>query len=90
MEQVVGEMMGNFLPTSQEFIMRNMQLLAHPHKSVQVLLHRDASDQLPPASFLPLEVALNQVWGVRRKPLLSAQPDRLASPLPFRARRGWP
>ena len=64
MEQVVGEMMGNFLPTSQEFIMRNMQLLAHPHKSVQVysiVMLLISSTGV----FLPLEVALNKVWGVR-------------------------
>jgi len=64
MEQVVGEMMENFLPTSQAFIMRNMQLLAHPHKSTQlysILMLLISSTGV----FLPLEVALNQVWGVR-------------------------
>jgi YihY family inner membrane protein len=64
MEQVVGEMMGNFLPTSQDFIMRNMQLLAHPHKGTQVF----SIVMLLVSStgvFLPLEVALNKVWGVR-------------------------
>ena len=64
MEKVVGEMMGNFLPTSQDFIMRNMQLLAHPHKGVQVF----STVMLLVSStgvFLPLEVALNAVWGVR-------------------------
>ncbi len=64
MEKVVGEMMGNFLPTSQDFIMRNMQLLAHPHKSTQVY----STIMLLVSStgvFLPLEVALNKVWGVR-------------------------
>jgi len=64
MEQVVGEMMGNFLPTSQEFIMRNMQLLAHPRKSTQlysILMLLITSTGV----FLPLEVALNRVWGVR-------------------------
>ena len=64
MEQVVGEMMENFLPTSQEFIMRNMQLLAHPPKSTQlysiVMLLISST-----GVFLPLEVALNKVWGVR-------------------------
>jgi YihY family inner membrane protein len=65
MEQVVGEMMNNFLPTSQEFIMRNMQLLAHPHKGAQafsiVMLLISST-----GVFLPLEVALNAVWGVRK------------------------
>jgi len=64
MEQVVGEMMGNFLPISQDFIMRNMQILAHPHKgtqafSIAMLLISSTG------VFLPLEVALNKVWGVR-------------------------
>jgi YihY family inner membrane protein len=64
MEQVVGEMMENFLPTSQEFIMRNMQLLAHPHKSTQ--LYSIAMLLISSTGvFLPLEVALNKVWGVR-------------------------
>src|SRR5438105_9116984 len=37
MEQVViHDIMYNFLPSNQEFIMRNMVLLVHPHKSTQV------------------------------------------------------
>jgi YihY family inner membrane protein len=60
MEQVVGEMMRNLLPTAQDFIMRN----AHPNKgtaifSVAMLLVSSTG------VFLPLEVALNAVWGVR-------------------------
>src|ERR1700712_2269667 len=35
MEQVVGDMMKNLLPVGQEFVMRNMQLLTHPHKGTQ-------------------------------------------------------
>jgi YihY family inner membrane protein len=65
MEKVVGEMMGNFLPTSQDFIMRNMQILAHPKKGAQVfsiVMLLISSTGV----FLPLEVALNQVWGVAR------------------------
>jgi membrane protein len=64
MEQVVGEMMSNFLPSNQDFIMRNMQLLAHPHKGAQVysvIMLLISSTGV----FLPLEVALNRVWGVR-------------------------
>jgi membrane protein len=60
MEQVVGEMMRNLLPTAQDFIMRN----AHPNKgaaifSIVMLLVSSTG------VFLPLEVALNHVWGVR-------------------------
>src|SRR5438309_9444195 len=32
MEQVVGEMISTFLPSNQAFVMRNMQLLAHPRQ----------------------------------------------------------
>jgi YihY family inner membrane protein len=64
MELVVGEMMTNFLPSNQDFIMRNMQILAHPHKGTQiysVIMLLISSTGV----FLPLEVALNGVWGVR-------------------------
>lgn len=65
METTVGEMMRSFLPTGQDFVMRNMQLLAHPHKRTEVfslvmLLITSTG------VFLPLEVALNNVWGVKQ------------------------
>jgi YihY family inner membrane protein len=64
MEQVVGDLMRSFLPTGQEFVVRNMTILARTHKSTQVwsvvmLLITSTG------VFLPLEVALNRVWGVR-------------------------
>jgi len=65
MEGVVGDMMKNLLPVGQDFVMRNMQLLTHPHKNAQlfslVMLLITST-----GVFLPLEVALNQVWGVRQ------------------------
>ncbi len=65
MVQVVREMMFYFLPSNQDFIMRNMELLAHPHKGAQiysvVMLLISCT-----GVFLPLEVALNGVWGVRK------------------------
>jgi YihY family inner membrane protein len=63
MEQVVSDMMRGFLPVGQDFVMRNMQLLAHPGKGVQVfsLVMLLISST---GVFLPLEVALNNVWGV--------------------------
>jgi YihY family inner membrane protein len=64
MELVVGNMMRGFLPVGQDFVMRNMQLLAHPGKGVQifsVVMLLISSTGV----FLPLEVALNSVWGVR-------------------------
>jgi YihY family inner membrane protein len=65
MESVVGEMMHGFLPVAPDFIMRNMQILAHPKKGTQVfslvmLLITSTG------VFLPLEVALNNVWGVKK------------------------
>src|SRR6516225_4193715 len=65
MEQVVGDLMRGFLPVGQDFVMRNMELLAHPRKGVQflslVMLLISST-----GVFLPLEVALNNVWGVRK------------------------
>jgi YihY family inner membrane protein len=65
MELVVDDMMKNLLPVGQDFVMRNMQLLAHPHKGTQlfslVMLLITST-----GVFLPLEVALNNVWGVRQ------------------------
>jgi membrane protein len=65
MEAVVSDMMKNLLPVGQDFVMRNMQLLTHPHKNTQlfsVVMLLITSTGI----FLPLEVALNAVWGVRR------------------------
>jgi YihY family inner membrane protein len=65
MESVVSDMMKNLLPVGQEFVMRNMQLLTHPHKGTQlfsVVMLLITSTGI----FLPLEVALNAVWGVRQ------------------------
>jgi membrane protein len=65
MEEVAGDMMKNLLPVGQDFVMRNMQLLTHPHKGTQffsVVMLLITSTGV----FLPLEVALNGVWGVRK------------------------
>jgi len=64
MAAMVGEMMRSFLPAGGDFVMRNMVILAHPHKGTQVfsvvmLLITSTG------VFLPLEVALNDVWGVK-------------------------
>jgi YihY family inner membrane protein len=65
MVDVVGEMMSNFLPNNQEFVMKNMRILAFAHTktkifSVVMLLITTTG------VFLPLEVALNSVWGVKK------------------------
>ena len=65
MEAVVGDMMKNFLPVGQDFVMRNMELLTHPQKKTQIfslLMLLVTSTGV----FLPLEVALNNVWGVTK------------------------
>jgi YihY family inner membrane protein len=63
MESVIGDMLRYFLPTNQDFVVRNMSLLANPRGGVQivsiVMLLISSS-----GVFLPLEVALNRVWGV--------------------------
>ena len=65
MYDVVGEMMSNFLPSNQAFVMRNMRALVGLHTqaklfSVVMLLITTTG------VFLPLEVALNSVWGVTK------------------------
>ncbi|MFC6644796.1 YihY/virulence factor BrkB family protein [Granulicella cerasi] len=64
MVNVVGEMMSHFLPSNQDFVMRNMRVLAYSHAEVKifsvVMLLITAT-----GVFLPLEVALNSVWGVK-------------------------
>ena len=65
MQLVVADMVKTFLPTGQDFVMRNMEVLAHPRKGTQifsVVMLLVSSTGV----FLPLEVALNQVWGVTR------------------------
>ncbi len=63
MVSVIGDMLHYFLPANQDFVVRNMSLLVHPHGGVQfasiVTLCISSS-----GVFLPLEVALNRVWGV--------------------------
>jgi YihY family inner membrane protein len=64
MVAVLWDLMHSLLPVSQDFVMRNMTILAHPHKGTQVfsvfmLLVTTTG------VFLPLEVALNEVWGVK-------------------------
>lgn len=64
MESVVADMMKNFLPVGQDFVIRNMKLLAHPNKGDQIfslIMLLITSTGV----FLPLEVALNCVWGVQ-------------------------
>jgi len=62
MDPMVTQMVSSVLPANQAFIMHNMLQL--PHKGVQiysVFMLLISS----PGVFMPLEVALNNVWGVR-------------------------
>jgi YihY family inner membrane protein len=63
MTAVLGDFLHSLLPVSQDFVIRNMTILSHPKGGVQVfsvvmLLVTTTG------VFLPLEVALNKVWGV--------------------------
>jgi membrane protein len=63
MVDVIGDMLRYFLPANQDFVVRNMSLLVNPRGDVQiasVVMLLISSTGV----FLPLEVALNRVWGV--------------------------
>jgi membrane protein/epoxyqueuosine reductase len=65
MESAIADMIRYFLPTGQEFVAKNMEIVAHARSGVQlasVVMLLISSTGV----FLPLEVALNRVWGVTR------------------------
>ena len=65
MTREIGGILHDVLPSNQDFVVRNMSLLVHPTGGVQVasvIMLLISSTGV----FLPLEVALNQVWGVER------------------------
>jgi YihY family inner membrane protein len=64
MVEVLKQLMETLLPVSQQWIMAKMSYVARPHKGTQIfsvvmLLVTTTG------VFLPLEVALNEVWGVK-------------------------
>lgn len=65
MSDVVGEMMANFLPNGDTYIISSMRKLAFAHTQTKVfsivMLFITVT-----GVFLPLEVALNSVWGVTK------------------------
>ena len=65
MVDVVGEMMANFLPSNQEFVVGSMRHLAFAHTQVKVISVVMLFITVT-GVFLPLEVALNSVWGVTK------------------------
>jgi YihY family inner membrane protein len=65
MANSISGMLHDLLPSNQDFVVRNMALLVHPRGTVQlasVVMLLISSTGV----FLPLEVALNQVWGVEK------------------------
>jgi membrane protein len=65
MESVIGEMIRYFLPAGQDFVVKNMAIVAHARKGVKlaslVMLLISST-----GVFMPLECALNRVWGVSK------------------------
>jgi len=65
LEQVVGDLMKFFLPLDQTYVISRMTTLVHAHKHTQIItvvMLLISSTGV----FLPLEVALNKVWGVKK------------------------
>jgi membrane protein len=65
MYEVVVQLLRDFLPAGQDFIVRNLSILVNARKGVQVaslLILLFTSSGV----FLPLEVALNRVWGIEK------------------------
>jgi membrane protein len=65
MESAIADMIHYFLPTGQDFITKNMEIVAHARSGVKlasVVMLLISSTGV----FLPLEVALNRVWGVAK------------------------
>src|SRR3954468_5705801 len=65
MNKVIIDLLRDYLPTGQDFIVRNLSALVNARKGAQVaslviLLFTSTG------IFLPLEVALNQVWGIKK------------------------
>jgi membrane protein len=64
MYNVVENLLRDYLPTGQEFVIRNLNALVSAHHRAQVF---SLAMLLITSTgiFLPLEVALNRVWGFR-------------------------
>ncbi len=76
MVTVINDMVNYFLPSNQDFVARNLALVAWGQGAqiFSLIMILVACTGI----FLPLEVALNQAWGVSQEPQLSAQSgDRL-------------
>ncbi|MBV8630821.1 MAG: YihY/virulence factor BrkB family protein [Silvibacterium sp.] len=65
MESVLGDMLRYFLPAHQDFVVKNMGILAHAQRKVQIISMVTLFISTT-GVFLPLEIALNRVWGVTK------------------------
>ena len=73
METVLGDMLRYFLPAHQDFVVKNMGILAHARGKVQIISFVTLFISTT-GVFMPLEVALNRVWGVtKNRPYLMNQ-----------------
>ncbi len=62
MRQIVEQLLRDYLPTNQDFLIRNVKTIAYAHNRsawISLLILLVTSTGI----FLPLEVALNRVWG---------------------------
>ena len=65
MAEAIRDMLSALLPVGGAYVYRNMAVLVHPHRATQlfsVFMLLVTSTGV----FLPLEVALNEVWGVKK------------------------
>ncbi|MDP9268162.1 MAG: YihY/virulence factor BrkB family protein [Acidobacteriota bacterium] len=65
MNDVVINLLRDYLPAGQDFVIRNLNLLVNAHRGAQVaalLILLITSSGV----FLPLEVALNRIWGFKK------------------------
>ena len=65
MYEVVISLLHDYLPSNQDFVIKNMRILASAHGKAQIF----SLGMLLVTStgiFLPLEVALNKVWGIEK------------------------
>jgi len=64
MYDVILQLLRDYLPSNQEFVIKNLKILASVHKvqifSLVMLIISSTG------IFLPLEVALNKVWGIQK------------------------
>jgi membrane protein len=65
MSDAIAQLLREFLPASQDFILRNLNALVNARQGVQIMslvILLVTSTGV----FLPLEVALNKVWGIKK------------------------